>query len=85
MLLNLVLAVVLEGASDQMKEKYAAQQFRNNTVRLFHTQYKRLALRRWSTKIRAEIMLERGMIRAGCDAVVDNSINLDVRTPLRQT
>ncbi|CAM9490330.1 unnamed protein product [Ectocarpus fasciculatus] len=61
-LLNLVLAVVLEGASDQMKEKHAAQQFRDNTLRLFHNQYKRLAMRRWSTKLRAEVMLERGQV-----------------------
>lgn len=60
-LLNLVLAVVLEGASDQMKEKHAAQQFRDNTLRLFHNQYKRLAMRRWSAKLRAEAMLERGV------------------------
>ncbi|CAM9724552.1 unnamed protein product, partial [Ectocarpus sp. 13 AM-2016] len=61
-LLNLVLAVVLEGASDQMKEKHAAQQFRDNTLRLFHNQYKRLAMRRWSAKTRAEAMLERGQV-----------------------
>ncbi|CAN0478391.1 unnamed protein product, partial [Ectocarpus sp. 12 AP-2014] len=61
-LLNLVLAVVLEGASDQMKEKHAAQQFRDNTLRLFHNQYKRLAMRRWSAKTRAEAMLERGQL-----------------------
>lgn len=43
-----------------MKEKHAAQKFRDNTLRLFHNQYKRLALRRWSTKLRAEDMLKRG-------------------------
>lgn len=64
-LLNLVLAVVLEGASDQMKEKHAAQQFRDNTLRLFHNQYKRLAIRRWSAKVRAETLLKRGV----CDAI----------------
>lgn len=60
MLLNLVLAIVLEGASDQMKEKHAAQQFRDNTLKLFHNQYKRLVLRRWNAKVDAEAMLERG-------------------------
>lgn len=64
-LLNLVLAVVLEGASDQMKEKHAAQKFRDNTLRLFHNQYKRLAMRRWSTKLQAEDMLKRGTHRCG--------------------
>ena len=59
-LLNLVLAVVLEGASDQMKEKYAAQQFRDSTLKLFHNQYKRLALRRWKAKVQAEEMLQKG-------------------------
>ena len=59
-LLNLVLAVVLEGASDQMKEKYAAQQFRHSTLKLFHSQYKRLALRRWNAKVQAVAMLQRG-------------------------
>lgn len=61
-LLNLVLAVVLEGASDQMKEKHAAQKFRDNTLHLFHNQYKRLAMRRWSAKVQAEAMLERGAV-----------------------
>lgn len=65
-LLNLVLAVVLEGASDQMKEKHAAQKFRDNTLRLFHNQYKRLAIRRWSTKLRAEDMLKRGALHKYC-------------------
>lgn len=84
-LLNLVLAVVLEGASDQMKEKHAAQQFRDNTLRLFHNQYKRLTLRRWSAKIRADIMLERGThgmrYSSSCKAVVDHSTHSNVRPP----
>ncbi|CAM9416805.1 unnamed protein product, partial [Scytosiphon promiscuus] len=61
-LLNLVLAVVLEGASDQMKEKHAAQKFRDNTLRIFHSQYKRLAIRRWNAKVRAETLLKRGQV-----------------------
>ncbi|CAM9717325.1 unnamed protein product, partial [Phaeothamnion confervicola] len=47
MMLNLVLAVVLEGASDQMKEKYVAQRFRDKIMKLFHRQHMRLAIRRW--------------------------------------
>lgn len=61
MILNLVLAVVLEGASDHMKVKHAAQQFRESCLKLFHDQYKRLAMRRWAAKVRAEAMLEEGM------------------------
>ena len=61
-LLNLVLAVVMEGASDQMKKKHAARQFRDNTIKLFHNQYKRLAMRRWAAKVQAEAMLEKGML-----------------------
>lgn len=59
-LLNLVLAVVLEGASDQMKEKYASQKFREDILRRFHSQYRRLAMRRWAAKVKAKVMLERG-------------------------
>lgn len=63
-LLNLVLAVVLEGASDQMKEKHAAQKFRDNTLALFHRQYMRLAMQRWNVKARAEVLLEKGLSTA---------------------
>lgn len=59
-LLNLVLAMVLEGASDEMKEKHVAQQFCDKTVKLLRSQYRRLAMQRWAAKVRAEAMLDRG-------------------------
>lgn len=59
-LFNLVLAIVLEGANDEMKEKHVAQQFCDKAVKLLRSQYRRLAMQRWAAKVRAEGMLERG-------------------------
>ncbi|CAM9454155.1 unnamed protein product, partial [Laminaria digitata] len=80
-LLNLVLAVVLEGASDQMKEKYAAQQFRDSTLKLFHNQYKRLTIRRWNAKVQAEAMLQRGQILLLPEATVEQLGLVDFPRP----